>query len=945
MDFVRLLAAALLPWMLGMALIGALHARERWDERGDVAWIAGAGWFAGAFVVTLWLRASTLLQLKFGVAAIAIPIVAATLALVYVAWKRHRGIPLSALRRAIASLGALDRSRWSRAAWLALLLWIALRFVLLLLEVSSRPMFPWGAWTQWATKAHVWYAQGALTPFVDAAAWLAGGGSYTDSAPDLPATVPLLQVYTATMLGHWDEALVNLPWWLCGVALALAVYGFLAGRRIPSWVALIGAALVASLPMLDVQIALAGYADLHSSAYLTVAVLACLRVIERRNPSDVALAMLMLVAVPLIKPAGIIWVALIVPGLAAAALPDWRRRIGVACLAAVVIALGVGFRIGPLSAGSADGVGVTSPRDAIVEAWFVFANWNLLWFGAIGAALLGYRHLLSARLAPLTLIAAYGVVFVLSSLFFPPDWSMRIDPINLNRATLHIAPLVSIWLVLLFCEWSGLRRKSLRQRIAAAETAPDAVMSPSHSEAVAAATEADPLVREALQRHQRGDLGGAEEKYRAALALAPEHVHATHYLGVVLYQRHRLDEAIPLLERSAAAVPGEPEFQNNLGLALAAADRNDEAIAAYRNALRLAPDHIIAWNNLGLTLFAACDVPEAIVAYREAIARSPNFAEAHWNLALALLANGQYEEGWHEYEWRLRIAQLGAAERETPGVLWDGALRRGLTLLVTAEQGMGDALQFVRYVHPLADHGIRVVLSVPPPLARLLATAPGAASVVSADRRLPAYDAHVPLMSLPRLVSAMPETHPAPVPYLKADRVLRANAAIAVAPFAQSLRIGLAWSGNPQNTNDHRRSIPLAALAPLLALPGTAWFSLQRAADERDISTVPAATALHQLPLREEFDGAAALIDELDVILSVDTSLAHLAGALDRPLFVLLPFAPDWRWYPLGSDSIWYPSARVFRQPAPGDWAPVVADVGAALAAFKRSREGDSGPG
>ena len=786
-----------MPWLLGIALIGALHPRERWDERGNIAWIAGAGWFAGAFAVTLWMRICSLLQLKFGLATIAIPIVMATLGFAVIAWKRHGSVPLLALRQAIRSVAGADRSRWSRAAWLALLLWIGLRFVLLLLEVSSRPMFPWGAWTQWATKAHVWFAQGALTPFVEGAAWLTGSGSYTDSMPDVPATVPLLQTYTATMLGRWDDALVNLPWWLCGVALALAIYGFLAGRRIPSWVALIGAALVASLPMLDVHVALAGYADLCSSAFLTVAVLAGLRAALHRDPSDIAVAVLLLAAVPFVKPVGGVWLALIVPGMAAAVLPEWRRRIGIACVVAAVVALGIGFRTGPLSMGGAEGAGVTALRDAVVESWFVYANWNLLWLGALGVALLGRRHLLSARLAPLTLIAGAGVVFVLASLFFPSAWPLRVDPVNLNRATLHIAPLVTVWMVLLFCEWSGLRLKSLRQPVPATALPADETPDTSRAEAAAAATEADPLVHEALQRHQRGDLGGAEEKYRAALAIAPAHVHATHYLGVVLYQTRRLDEAIPLLAASAAAVPGEPEFQNNLGLALAAADRNDEAVAAFRDALRLAPDHIIAWNNLGLTLFAACDVPEAIVAYREAIARSPNFAEAHWNLGLALLANGEYEEGWQEYEWRLRIASLGAAERETPGLLWDGTPRRDLTLLVTAEQGMGDALQFVRYVHPLAEHGVRVILRAPPPLARLLATAPGVASVVGADQRLPAYDAHIPLMSLPRLVAAMPDAHPAPVPYLKADRMLRANAALAVAPFAQSLSIGLAWSGNP----------------------------------------------------------------------------------------------------------------------------------------------------
>ena len=367
-------------------------------------------------------------------------------------------------------------------------------------------------------------------------------------------------------------------------------------------------------------------------------------------------------------------------------------------------------------------------------------------------------------------------------------------------------------------------------------------------ETIPEAASADPIVREALLRHQRGDLDGAEEKYRAALEIAPGHIHASHYLGVVLYQRRRLDEAMPLLEQSAQAVPGEPEFQNNLGLALAAADRNDEAIDAFRNALRLSPDHAIAWNNLGLTLYAACNVPDAIAAYREALARQPNFAEAHWNLALALLANGEYAEGWQEYEWRLRVAALGAGERETPGLLWDGAIRHGLTLLVTTEQGMGDALLFVRYVQPLAERGIRVILLSPPPLAKLLATAPGVAAVVSADQKLPAYDAHVPLMSLPRLLGDGPGGRPAAIPYLRADRVLRADAAIALAPFATALKIGLAWSGNPQNSNDHRRSIPLAQLAPLLRLPGTAWFSLQRAVDERDIGVVPAATAIAASP-------------------------------------------------------------------------------------------------
>ena len=938
MEIIALLVAIALPWLLGVALVAALHGRQRFDAPGGIAWTCGAGWFAGALVVTLWLRALSLLHVKFAVLPAVIPVAVATLALAAIAWRRHRGAPLAGARGAIGTLFAIDRTGWRRAAWLGLVLWIVLRLVLLLLEVSWRPMFPWDAWTQWATKARVWFAQGSLAPFVDSAAWLAGGGAYIDSAPGLPATVPLLQVWMATLLGRWDDSLVNLPWWLCGVALALATYGFLAGRRLPALVALVGTWLIVSLPLLDVHVALAGYADLWLSAYLTLAVLACLRALDKREPCDIALAALCLVAVPLIKPAGMIWLAILVPGLVAAAVPAWGRRIGVACLVAAAAAVMIATRTGFLAAGGVYGDGLEPRLRSVAEAWFIFGNWNLLWFGAIAAALLGRRKLLSARLAPLTWIVAGGLAFLFFAFLFPGMWLIEADQTSVNRTTLHLAPLVAIWMVLLYCEWSGTRRKSAR-RLSPAATPPtgEAMITPEIG-GVGQATDADPIVREALQRHQRGDLDGAEEKYRAALAIAPAHVHATHYLGVVLYQRRRLDDAIPMLERSAAAVPTEPEFQNNLGLALAAADRNDEAIAAYRNTLQLAPDHALAWNNLGLALFAACRVQDAIVAYREALARQPNFGEAHWNLALALLANGKYAEGWDEYEWRLRINALGGKLHETPGLLWDGAVRRGLSLLVTAEQGMGDALQFIRYVQPLAEQGVRVILRAPTPLARLLATAPGVASVVPADQRLPAYDAHASLMSLPRLLGEAASAKRAAVPYLRADAALRGDAAAALAPFAGSLKVGLAWSGNPLNSNDHRRSIPLARLAPLLTLPGTAWFSLQRPADERDVDIVPAATMLRRLPLRNEFDGAAALIDELDVIVSIDTSLAHLAGALGRPMLVLLAFAPDWRWHPLDARSIWYPTARLFRQPTPGDWDSVVTRIAAELRALMPGR-------
>lgn len=457
-----------------------------------------------------------------------------------------------------------------------------------------------------------------------------------------------------------------------------------------------------------------------------------------------------------------------------------------------------------------------------------------------------------------------------------------------------------------------------------ADSAPSPALPPPDAEAI---------VRNALAAHQRGDLDGAERGYRAALATLPADPLATHYLGVILYQRQRLAEAMPLLERAAAAVPQEPEFHNNLGLALAAADRNDEAVAAYRRALSLKPDHAVAWNNLGLALQAANRLPEAVAAFRDALARVPDFAQAHWNLALALLAHREFAEGWRQYEWRLKIPELARQERQYAGPRWDGTVRSGQTLLVTAEQGLGDTLQFIRFTRLLAERGVRVLVSAQRPLVELLASAPGVTAVYGPDDALPIYDAHTPVMAVAGALGVSAATIPAEVPYLAANPARCAEIGAALAAHTGLRKIGLAWSGSKHNANDRRRSVALAMLAPLFAVPGVAWFSLQRDEDESDVSVVPAATALTRLPARNDFGGAAALVAELDLVVSVDTSIAHLAGALARPAWILLPFAPDWRWQLNRHDSPWYPTVRLFRQPHPGDWDAVVQNVVAELSA------------
>ncbi len=452
------------------------------------------------------------------------------------------------------------------------------------------------------------------------------------------------------------------------------------------------------------------------------------------------------------------------------------------------------------------------------------------------------------------------------------------------------------------------------------------------------APDPDAQVRAALAAHQAGNIDAAEHGYRAILELTPSHPLASHYLGVVLYQRDRLDEAIPLLERAAADHSQEPEFHSNLGLALAAADRHDDAIAAYQRTLRLKPDHAIARNNLGLALQAAARLPAAIAAFREAIALVPDFAQAHWNLSLALLAQGEFAEGWREYEWRLQTPELARRERTYAGPRWDGVARTGQTLLVTAEQGLGDMVQFIRFAQPLAERGMRVLVSGQRPLGRLLATAAGVAQVFADDDAPPAYDAHVPVLSLAGALGIGATTIPATVPYLRADTARRGDVAAALAPYADKLRVGIAWTGSRHNANDRRRSILLRVLAPLFDVPGAAWFSLHRDQDEQDIAAVAAASALVRLPARNDFDGTAALVAELDLVIGVDTSLVHLAGALARPVWILLPFAADWRWQIDRTDSSWYPTARLFRQPRPGDWDAVVRDIATAL--VERCRSG-----
>jgi Flp pilus assembly protein TadD len=442
-----------------------------------------------------------------------------------------------------------------------------------------------------------------------------------------------------------------------------------------------------------------------------------------------------------------------------------------------------------------------------------------------------------------------------------------------------------------------------------------------------------PRLREALALHARGDADAALPLYREVLAAEPDNPTAQHYLGVIHYQRGNLAEGLPLLERAVAAQPDEPEFHNNLGLALAAADRDSEAIAQYRATLSLKPDHAVAWNNLGLALQARNEIRAGIDAFRRALALKPDFTRARWNLALALLLDGQFAEGWREYEVRLELPELGRDLQRFPGATWDGAAPAGKTLLISIEQGLGDTLQFARYATLLAAAGARCLIRCPDALAPLLSSVPGVAQTSSKREPLPEYDAHVPILSLPRIFATTAETIPAAVPYIAVAQAQRAAARAALSRHGPELKVGLCWAGNPAHPNDRNRSIALLELTPLFAAPAITWFSLQAGVAQKQLVTTPGADRVVPLPRDSTLVDTAALIAELDLVITVDTGIAHLAGALARPTWVLLPFAPDWRWQLARADSPWYPTLRLFRQERPREWSTVIGRVKADLEA------------
>jgi tetratricopeptide (TPR) repeat protein len=433
---------------------------------------------------------------------------------------------------------------------------------------------------------------------------------------------------------------------------------------------------------------------------------------------------------------------------------------------------------------------------------------------------------------------------------------------------------------------------------------------------------------------------GAEAlaSWDAALAVDPNHVEALHSRGNALYRLKRLDAALADYDRVLALRPGNVDVLNNRGGALAELGRLEEAYESYDRAHAVDPGLPEILINKGHVCADRHQFDEALSCYAAAAALPTLRPEAEFCASLVRLRLGQFAQGWRDYEWRWRQAHWAPQRRDFVAPLWLGQEPlAGRTILLHAEQGFGDTLQFVRYAALVAALGATVLLEVQAPLKSLLSGSAGVAQVFARGEPLPRFDLHCPLMSLPLAFGTALDTIPADVPYVfaSADRVAQWRARLGE---PGPLRVGVVWAGSAVHKNNHNRSIAFERFRALLTAPGVAFVSLQQelgaaeaASLDRHADVIPLGGELR------DFADTAAVVSLLDVVVSADTAMVHLAGALGRPVWALLPFSPDFRWLLDRRDSPWYPTARLFRQPRFGDWESVLAHVKDELEALRRA--------
>jgi lipoprotein NlpI len=420
---------------------------------------------------------------------------------------------------------------------------------------------------------------------------------------------------------------------------------------------------------------------------------------------------------------------------------------------------------------------------------------------------------------------------------------------------------------------------------------------------------------------QQGKVAEAVPCFQQAAILKPDHAEAHSNLGVALLQQRKFKEAQASLQQAVRLKPDIAELHANLGMALAEQGQFEGAEACYRQAVRLKPDYPGAYSELGVALADQGRLTEAVACYQQALRLKPSYAEVHMNLAYARLVRGDLEAAWPDYEWRWKCRDAAPPPFQQP--LWDGSSLQGRTILLFAEQGLGDTLHFIRYAPLVKRTGGTVIVQCQGTLLRLLGTCAGIDNLVAESTDPPHCDVQAPLLSLPRIFRTTLSTVPARIPYLSADSELRARWGEPLRGIPE-LKVGISWRGSAEHKRDRQRSVPLLAFAPLEGVPGVRLVSLQKGPGREQLSDQ--SECLHVLDMAdqlEDFADTAALMSNLDLVITVDTAVAHLAGALGIPVWVALPLVPDWRWLLEREDSPWYPSMRLFRQTAWGDWTAV----------------------
>lgn len=443
--------------------------------------------------------------------------------------------------------------------------------------------------------------------------------------------------------------------------------------------------------------------------------------------------------------------------------------------------------------------------------------------------------------------------------------------------------------------------------------------------------------------HDKGHLDEAIACHRRAIAMNPNIPEAHSNLGNTLKDKRMTDEAIAAYRQAIVLRPDFPEAHSNLGIALKDKGQFADALASLRHAIALKPDYAEPHSNLGTVFCERGQVDEGIACYRRAIVLKPGLAEVHSDLAHALLVQMNFAEGWEEYEWRWELKESIPVRPNFSQPAWDGSPLAGRTILLHAEQGFGDTLQFIRYLPLVQQRGGKVILQCQPELLRLFQMTADRIPMVARGQPLPAFDVHCPLLSLPRLFGTEVTTIPQNVPYLCADPADVGLWQGRLAAHGSSLKVGIVWAGDAGQDHleasriDQRRSMRLSQFAPLAGVPGVVFVSLQKGRPKAQAQTPPASMVLLDWTDElKDFADTAALVTNLDLVITVDTAVAHLAGAMGRPVWLLNRFDTCWRWMLAREDTPWYPTMRLFRQQKAGEWEPVIRRVADELAAMRR---------